>query len=337
MRRTCLAVFALLMLAGLQGCGSNYKAPVEQIGNGPRFLSDGRQHRVNDGETLYVIAWMYDLDVNALARANNLPQPYAVEPGMMLTVDPRQVNGGTAIGAATPAPEPTAAVATAVPRATGLQRTPLATTPLPSTPLPERETTPPVPAPSTTPVPAPAPRPAPEVAPSPAPEAAPPIVNEPAPLPLPPSEEPAPSIAVQPPPSEAPLPVIPAPSNVNVVWDWPHRGNIVGRFTDTAVEGKGVDLAGEAGDPVLAAADGEVVYAGSGLLRYGNLLILKHNDRLLSAYAHNRALLVKEGEMVKRGQKIAELGSSGVQRNMLHFEIREDGKPVDPMLYLPGR
>lgn len=88
---------------------------------------------------------------------------------------------------------------------------------------------------------------------------------------------------------------------------------------------------------MLAAADGEVVYAGSGLLHYGNLIIIKHNDRFLSAYAHNRALVVQEKERVKQGQKIAELGSSGISRNMLHFEIRVDGKPADPLQYLPSR
>jgi len=122
-----------------------------------------------------------------------------------------------------------------------------------------------------------------------------------------------------------------------ITWDWPYRGSVVARFADSAVEGKGLDLAGNAGDGILAAADGEVVYAGSGLLRYGNLLILKHNDHFLSAYAHNQSLQVKEGEVVKRGQKIAELGSSGVDRNMLHFEIRQDGKPVDPQQFLPAR
>src|SRR5690606_33420412 len=103
-------VFALLMLPALQACISNYKAPVEQIGSAPRFLSDGRQHRVNGGETLYAIAWMYDLDVNALARANNLSQPYVVEPGMMLTVDPRRVNGDAMATTTTRAPEPGTAV-----------------------------------------------------------------------------------------------------------------------------------------------------------------------------------------------------------------------------------
>ncbi|WP_369602242.1 peptidoglycan DD-metalloendopeptidase family protein [Hahella sp. SMD15-11] len=98
---------------------------------------------------------------------------------------------------------------------------------------------------------------------------------------------------------------------------------------------KGIDIAGRIGDPVRAAADGEVVYAGSGLLGYGNLVIINHNEHYLSAYAHNRRILVKEGERVKAGQVIAELGATGTRTPKLHFEIRRDGKPVDPLKYLP--
>lgn len=100
---------------------------------------------------------------------------------------------------------------------------------------------------------------------------------------------------------------------------------------------KGIDIGGELGDPIFAAAAGEVVYAGSGLLGYGNLIIINHNALYLSAYAHNRRILVMEGQSIKAGQKIAEMGRSGVEKPMLHFEIRRDGKPVDPLQYLPRR
>ena len=100
---------------------------------------------------------------------------------------------------------------------------------------------------------------------------------------------------------------------------------------------KGLDIGGKAGDAVLAAADGRVVYAGSALRGYGNLVILKHNSTFLSAYAHNQSLLVKEDQVVKRGQKIAEMGSTDAERVQLHFEIRRDGKPVDPARFLPPR
>ena len=100
---------------------------------------------------------------------------------------------------------------------------------------------------------------------------------------------------------------------------------------------KGYDIGGKAGDPVLAAADGRVVYAGAGLRGYGNLVILKHNNTYLTAYAHNQTLLVKEDQNVRRGQKIAEMGSTDADRVKLHFEIRRQGKPVDPARYLPSR
>jgi len=100
---------------------------------------------------------------------------------------------------------------------------------------------------------------------------------------------------------------------------------------------KGIDLAGRKGEPVFAAADGKVVYSGTGLVGYGNLIIIKHNETFLSAYAHNSRLLLSEGDIAKAGQKIAEIGSTGANRDKLHFEIRRDGKPVNPMTYLPNR
>ena len=126
-------------------------------------------------------------------------------------------------------------------------------------------------------------------------------------------------------------------TNAPIVWAWPARGSIIGRYSDTDTDNKGIKLGGTEGETVMAAADGEVVYTGNGLLRYGELVILKHNEHFLSAYAHNKVITVKEGDRVTRGQKIAELGSTGIDRDMLHFEIRLDGKPVDPMSYLPPR
>jgi lipoprotein NlpD len=118
-------------------------------------------------------------------------------------------------------------------------------------------------------------------------------------------------------------------------WQWPAAGPVLAGFDDA--RSKGVAIGGKAGDPVLAAADGRVVYAGSGLRGYGNLVIVKHNATYLSAYAHNQALLVKEDQVVRRGQKIAEMGSSDADRVQLHFEVRRLGRPVDPTRYLPAR
>ncbi|WP_413231513.1 peptidoglycan DD-metalloendopeptidase family protein [Microbulbifer aggregans] len=128
---------------------------------------------------------------------------------------------------------------------------------------------------------------------------------------------------------------IPAKVRSSIKWRWPVRGPLIARFQPNNPLRKGVDIGGEKGESVQAAADGTVIYAGSALRGYGKLLIIKHSEEFLSAYAHNHKLLVGEGTAVKAGQRIAELGSSGTDRNMLHFEIRKDGQPVDPLTYLP--
>jgi lipoprotein NlpD len=131
-------------------------------------------------------------------------------------------------------------------------------------------------------------------------------------------------------------PTAPA-SEDEVAWSWP-TGNgamVLAGFDEQ--RNKGLDIGGKVGDPVLASADGRVVYAGAGLRGYGNLIILKHNNTFLSAYAHNQTLLVKEDQTVRKGQKIAEMGNSDADRVKLHFEIRRQGKPVDPSRYLPAR
>jgi len=136
-------------------------------------------------------------------------------------------------------------------------------------------------------------------------------------------------------PAATPAPVAASGGDDTVAWMWPTNGAVLAGFDE--VKNKGVDIAGNAGDPVLAAAEGKVVYAGSGLRGYGNLIILKHNNTYLTAYAHNQTLLVKEDQTVKRGQKIAEMGNSDADRVKLHFEVRKQGKPVDPTKYLPAR
>ena len=127
------------------------------------------------------------------------------------------------------------------------------------------------------------------------------------------------------------------PVNSNLGWRWPADGGVVETFASGDPTRQGIDIAGKGGQPVRAAADGVVVYSGSGLVGYGELVIVKHNDQWLSAYGHNRARQVNEGQVVKAGQQIAEMGRSGAARDMLHFEIRYNGKPVDPQQYLPKR
>ncbi|MBN3792500.1 peptidoglycan DD-metalloendopeptidase family protein [Burkholderia sp. Ac-20353] len=124
-------------------------------------------------------------------------------------------------------------------------------------------------------------------------------------------------------------------SNGPVTFAWPARGPVLNNFDDA--KNKGVNIGGSVGETVKAAADGRVVYAGNGLRGYGNLIIIKHDATYLTAYAHNRALMVKEGDAVTKGQKIAEMGNSDADRVMLHFEVRRQGKPVDPLKYLPAQ
>ncbi|MES2584732.1 MAG: peptidoglycan DD-metalloendopeptidase family protein [Pseudomonadota bacterium] len=130
-------------------------------------------------------------------------------------------------------------------------------------------------------------------------------------------------------------PAASAASDDDLGWIWPGSGPVLAGFDEA--KNKGLDIGGAAGDAVLASSDGKVVYAGAGLRGYGNLIILKHNNTYLTAYAHNQTLLVKEDQSVKKGQKIAEMGSSDADRVKLHFEVRRQGKPVDPSKYLPAR
>ena len=168
-----------------------------------------------------------------------------------------------------------------------------------------------------------------------------PAAGTPAPAPAP--AKPAVPVATQTTPGVTPAPA-PAPASPppppsagadDVDFIWPASGALIACFDEA--KNKGLGIAGKAGDAVLAAADGRVVYAGAGLRGYGNLIILKHNNTFLTAYAHNQTLLVKEDQTVKKGQKIAEMGSTDADRVKLHFEIRRSGKPVDPARYLPAR
>ena len=129
----------------------------------------------------------------------------------------------------------------------------------------------------------------------------------------------------------------PKPVAKEEAWKWPASGRLIGRFSTTNPVNKGIDIDGALGDAVLATSAGTVVYAGQGLRGYGNLVIIKHNDTYLSAYAHANKILVKEQENVAVGQKIAEIGSTGTTSNKLHFEIRQNGKPVDPLQFLPKK
>jgi lipoprotein NlpD len=166
------------------------------------------------------------------------------------------------------------------------------------------------------------------------------ITGMPAPPGKPPAATAPPTTAPAPTPSTpAPAPVAPGATQraEGVVWRWPASGQLIGRFVAGDPTRQGINIAGNAGQPVFAAAAGEVVYSGAGLIGYGELVIIKHSDVFLSAYGHNRKRLVAEGQRVTAGQQIAEMGRTGAARDMLHFEIRRSGKPVDPLPLLPKR
>ena len=167
--------------------------------------------------------------------------------------------------------------------------------------------------------------------------------SAPAPAALPRRVEPAglPAGGTAPPAAEAlPRPAMGAgavAARGPLQWQWPADGPLLRPFSNSAATRRGIAIGGNRGDEVRAATDGEVVYAGSGLVGYGRLIIVKHDARFISAYGHNEELLVREGQNVRAGQRIALLGDSGAERPMLHFEIRVDGAPVDPTRYLPRR
>lgn len=255
--------------AFLSACGNpGYIAPVEDFNQPPsKKLTT---HHVARGETLYSIAWRYNLDYKKLAAANNLDSRYTIYPGQVLHLDTSNV----------------------------VERTP-----------------------------------------------AKPVTQHPKPAPKPIEKPPASVEKATPPSTQRSIKTTKSVTQkVNSGaeftpkdWVWPANGKLITTFSSESALHKGIDISGDLGEPVIAAAVGTVVYSGDGLRGYGKLIIIKHSEKYLSAYAHNRRLLVAEGENVKMGQQIAEMGSTGTNRVKLHFEIRHDGKPVNPLSYLPKK
>lgn len=306
-RRLRLAL--VVLLAGLvAACASTPPAPVHDRSIGaPRKPAPSRvvkpaaggEHVVVRGDTLYSIAFRNGLDYRDLARINGIAPPYTIHVGQRIRLT----------GAASPrvaaAPAPRQPPRAPPPRAEQPR-------PAPATPkAPMFEDVPPAAPPRVASTP-----PATTLAPAPPPPAATP-------------PKPAPPATGKPP--------VAATSNSGIAWRWPAEGPRLNGFVAGDPTRQGIDIGGRAGDAVRAAADGEVVYSGNGLIGYGELVIIKHSPALLSAYGHNRRRLVQEGDKVKAGQQIAEMGSSSASREMLHFEIRRNGKPVDPAAFLPAR
>ncbi|HEY1588629.1 MAG TPA: peptidoglycan DD-metalloendopeptidase family protein [Rhodanobacter sp.] len=276
----------------------------------------GGSYEVAKGDTLYSIAFRKGVDFRDLAQWNGIAAPYTIWPGQRLMLSPP---GGTTAAHAVSAPSAPARVAT-LPAPTPTQgfETVTAAPAASGSVGANTQVVPPPPVPPASPAPRPV---------QPAVTATTTVV--------PVAGVPSPPPSAVPPP--APVPVSgPARAVSGVNWRWPAEGSLISRFqSGDAIPG--IEIAGKQGDPVRAAADGVVVYSGNGLVGYGELVIIKHNDSFLSAYGHNSKRLVKEGQRVSAGQQIAEMGSTGASRTELEFQIRKDGNPVDPLGYLPSR
>lgn len=315
-RFPCLVVVAAALLTG---CGTMRSSVVIEPAAGSysstagvpssraaRTPIPGGSYVVAKGDTLYSIAFRKGVDFRDLAQWNAIAAPYTIWPGQRLTLSPPV--------ATKPAVAHTPGAAAGSPRASGVAATAPVFEPVteatPAAAATARPTTP-----STVPM-----------------AHAPAATGDTVPVA---------GVSVMPP---AKVPTVAKPVAAGpmrdvggVSWRWPvEGGSVVGRFNGSDAI-PGIEIAGDSGDPVRAAADGVVVYSGNGLVGYGELVIIKHNDSFLSAYGHNRKRLVKEGQRVTAGQQIAEMGSTGTTRNELEFQIRKNGNPVDPLSYLPPR
>lgn len=302
----------LSLLLGLAACTSTGPAPVSDRSSGrtaskpvtPQIVpSTTGLHTVQRGHTLYAIAFANGLDHRDLASWNQLDSADLILVGQVLRLTPPP--GAVEIKPLDYEPAPTATPLSAEPQ---VVREPQAVL-LPYSEANWAQVTAPQPTIAAVP-----------------PADKPPVV---AAVPPPAAKASIPPSAAMPPPSPV------DPNAVVSNWLWPAEGTLAGRFG--AAGGKGIDIVGERNTPVKAVAPGKVVYSGNGLRGYGQLLIVKHAGEYLSAYAHNETILVKEGDMVAAGQKIALMGDSDANRVKLHFEIRRYGKPLDPLTYLPER
>ena len=261
----------------------------------------GNTYTVRKGDTMFLIAYISGLDVKELAALNNMKEPYNLSVGQTL-----KVSNGRAQSVAQPAiaPQPQAPVQQPVSSEPTVTYTPGAN----GTQYGSDGTI-------TGPVKATA-------------GGLPPVNSAPVNQPVQVQNQPVVS---------QPIPQDNAPVTSTIAWQWPTSGNVVQGFSSSDGGNKGIDIGGSRGQAVNAAAGGRVVYAGNALRGYGNLIIIKHNDDFLSAYAHNDSILVKDQQEVKAGQQIAKMGNTGTNDVKLHFEIRYKGKSVDPTRYLPRR
>jgi len=310
-------VFSLAIL--LAACGAPHPLPPEQQhtrSSSMQPLQRPLAYRVVRGDTLYSIAFRYGLDWRELAHWNNIGPPYTIRVDQWVRLMPPPAMQTAVRPAATQRPPtrtaepspPASRTGPGAPSGTGSDRPPAGSTATGSSTAPAQP-----PAPS-----------------SPAPESPPPsrqAASTPDPAPRPATAD----SAVR--PVQSPTATR---SVAGVAWGWPSEGRVARGF-DASAARKGILIGGTAGQPVRAAAEGEVVYSGSGLIGYGELIIIKHSDRMLSAYGHNRERLVREGDRVRAGELIAHMGRNEADQEVLHFEIRRDGRPENPINFLPPR
>ncbi|MEZ9317718.1 murein hydrolase activator NlpD [Vibrio lentus] len=294
----------LLLSCALVGCAANSPAPVSSLNKNyssiDRGSYRGSYYEVKKGDTLYFIAYVTNKDVKDLVSYNNLAAPYTIHPGQKLKLwrpsySAPAYGKSTVVAAAVVAP---AAAATTASASTKPKTTP---TKSKSSNSKQAQT-------SAKPVKKDPPK---KVEQSKSKE----YVGSKGKQNVTPSTKPT--------------------SDKVSKWLWPTKGRVIKNFSVGEQGNKGIDIAGQRGQPIVSTAGGTVVYSGNALRGYGNLVIVKHNDNYLSAYAHNDRLLVSEGQSVKPGQKIATMGSSGASSVRLHFEIRYQGKSVNPKRYLP--
>lgn len=302
-----LVLAALLVLAG---CASKSPAPVAERGGQPTTAAAAAKdtYTVKSGDTLRSIARDHGMDYRELIALNNIESPDRISPGKVLKVKPPATASASGV---TTAPI-TSDVVVAKPLGTeqDVEKRPLGanTETLKREPKAGKEAY--------------------------SDQALARAQSQSQPKPA----EPVAAVAAAEAKPEAkpePKPAEPAVGGDEIAWIWPASGKTIGTFSEGG--SKGVDIGGKAGDPVIASSDGKVVYSGTGLRGYGKLVIIKHNNTYLSAYAHNQTILVKEGQTVTKGQKIAEMGNTDADQVKLHFEVRRQGKPVDPLKYLPQR
>lgn len=318
LRCACLAVLLVL-----SGCTTySVRAPIGDRTQSPARTPD--THQVRRGDTLYSIAFMYGVSVEELADWNQLRAPFTIYGGQELRLRPTAMKSPAPVRRAelprASQPKPPSATA-----ARPQSRTAAAPVLRPAAP-----------AGGTAPVVGSVPKIAASSLPKSAPAAS---ATAPGAGQAPRPAAPIAAAPKAPPPDLEQAVAVPAraESNQQVFWSWPAEGRLIRRYDPDRAVKKGIDIGGSGGDAVRAAAAGKVVYAGSGLSGYGRLIIIKHNNDFLSAYAHNRKLIAREGQWVNKGEVIAQMGSSGTDRTQLHFEIRKHGRPVDPLRYLPSR